>query len=152
MIFSLEWLKDDVDLPWQPERLARELTLRSLEVGRAVVRGEDFRNCCWKDRERFLHPHADRLKIVMVDVGRPKPIQIVCGGVNMTTESIGWNIVVALEGAMLNGLETKKQPSAAWNRRGMICSAEELGLPKEVEHGIIRLGRISSRVLTPEGF
>ena len=76
-----------------------------------------FQELLLKDRERFLHPHADRLKIVMVDVGRPKPIQIVCGGVNMTTESIGWNIVVALEGAMLNGLEIK-QPSAAWNRRG----------------------------------
>ncbi|MEK7158257.1 MAG: phenylalanine--tRNA ligase subunit beta [Patescibacteria group bacterium] len=141
MIFSLEWLKDDVDLPWQPERLARELTLRSLEVGRAVVRGEGISGIVvGKIVSVSLHPHADRLKIVMVDVGRPKPIQIVCGGVNMTTESIGWNIVVALEGAMLNVLEIKKTTLRGVESQGMICSAEELGLPKEVEHGIIRLG------------
>jgi phenylalanyl-tRNA synthetase beta chain len=140
MIFSLEWLKDYINIVWTADQLARELTLRSLEVEQTAIRGQGISSIVVGKIEQLTpHPNAERLKVLHVDIGAARPLQIVCGGVNLILESKGWNVVVALPGANLHGLEIKKVKLRDVESEGMICSAEELGLPKEIEHGIMRL-------------
>ncbi|MFN7339946.1 MAG: phenylalanine--tRNA ligase subunit beta [Opitutia bacterium] len=73
------------------------------------------------------HPKADRLSVCRVDVGDGEPRQIVCGAKNFKA---GDRVPVALPGAVLPGnLEIKVGRLRDVESQGMLCSAEELGLP-----------------------
>lgn len=83
------------------------------------------------------HPNADRLSICQVNVGKQQ-LQIVCGAPNVDA---GQKVVVALIGAVMpSGLLIEKTTLRGVESSGMICSAEELALPrKENEKGILVL-------------
>lgn len=88
--------------------------------------------------KRVPHDSADKLSICHVDVGR-ETLQIVCGAKN-TRE--GMFVAVALAGAVV---KTKGSTTTIEERtlkgvrsQGMICSAEEIGLPK-MGYGIMEL-------------
>jgi phenylalanyl-tRNA synthetase beta chain len=73
------------------------------------------------------HPDADKLNVCEVDLGNETK-QIVCGAKNVKA---GLHVVVSKVGAILpNGMEIKEAKLRGLDSSGMICSSEELGLPK----------------------
>ena len=83
------------------------------------------------------HPDSDHLKVLSVDAGDGKPLEIVCGAPNARAGIFG---VLAHVGAKLPGfdkpLEKRKVRGIVSN--GMMCAEDELGVGKNHE-GIIEL-------------
>ncbi len=78
--------------------------------------------------EKEPHENADKLSVCQVDLG-DETEQIVCGAANVDA---GQKVVVARVGAtMPSGLEIKPTNLRGIDSNGMICSREELGLPKD---------------------
>jgi phenylalanyl-tRNA synthetase beta chain len=134
MTISYNWLKEYIDIPESPEEIGKILTSTGLEVEsveafetvkgglKGIVIGEVL--TCSK------HPNADKLSLTTVDVGREKPLHIVCGASNVAA---GQKVVVALIGTTL--YPAKGEPftiKAAKIRgeqsEGMICAEDEIGL------------------------
>ncbi len=73
------------------------------------------------------HPDADKLNVCEVDLG-DETKQIICGAKNVKA---GLHVVVSKVGAILpNGMEIKEAKLRGLDSSGMICSSEEIGLPK----------------------
>lgn len=133
MRISLNWLRELVDITMSPEELAHTLTMAGFEVEDI----EDRRT--WADGvvvglaiEREPHPNADKLSVCKVDVGRDKPLNIVCGAPNARSNMY---VPVATTGTYLAAidLKIKKTKLRGVPSEGMICSLAELGLEKESE-------------------
>lgn len=151
MKISYQWLKDYVTLPPEatPQEVARRLTFAGLEVEalsslaaglEKVVVGQIV--------ERKQHPNADRLSATVIDIGKPEKLEIVCGAQNIKA---GQKIPVATVGALLpNGMEIKAAKIRGVPSQGMLCSLEELVLPKEwqAEDGIYLLSE-EAKIGTP---
>ncbi len=76
------------------------------------------------------HPDSDHLHITTVDVGGDAPLQIVCGAPNCRA---GILVPVAKVGAHLpGGVKIKKGKLRGVASEGMLCSADELGVPVEL--------------------
>jgi len=140
MQFPESWLREFCDPPLSTQALADLLTMSGMEVESlrpvapafsGVVVGEIM--------AAEPHPHADRLRVCRVDVGRGEPLQIVCGAPNAR---VGLKAPLATVGAELPpaadartgepfriGLGTLRGVDSA----GMLCSAKELGIADE--HG-----------------
>ena len=80
------------------------------------------------------HPNADKLNVCEVDVGDEK-LQIVCGAKNVVDAEY---VAVAKVGAKLPGLTIKPAKLRGVESFGMICAADEIGLPP-MEKGIMKL-------------
>src|SRR6516164_5188572 len=127
MKFSVNWLREFVDLPKNPEEIAELLT-------RAGVETENIETCGAKIDQVIVsqitassrHPNADRLTVCEVDDGSGTKRQIVCGATNY---KVGDKIPLALPGAKLpNGAEIRKSKLRGVDSEGMLCSPIELGL------------------------
>ncbi len=108
MKFSVNWLREFVELPENPEELAELLTLAGIEIEkhRNARREHRQRDRC-ADQRSSRHPNADRLSVCQVDDGSGTKRQIVCGAKNY---KVGDKVPLALPGANLpNGLRFKKQ-------------------------------------------
>lgn len=139
MRVPLSWLRDYVDVDLAPQALAEQLTLRGMEVQSIEVAGTD-----WTDVVvgRLLsverHPNADKLWLTSVDVGKPEPLQVVCGADNI---AVGQLVPVAVVGAVLPGdRRIERTKIRGVESQGMLCSAIELGLGDDAE-GIHILGQ-----------
>ena len=140
MQLSLNWLKDFVDIPksMTAEDLGMRLTMHTVEVEKVEREKDKFNNIVvGKILEIKKHPHADKLLIAIVDVGKAieakhaSPLRIVCGASNI---EVGQLVPVALAGATLpNGMEIKKVEVRGEKSNGMLCSPRELGLGED--HG-----------------
>ncbi|HTA17060.1 MAG TPA: phenylalanine--tRNA ligase subunit beta, partial [bacterium] len=81
-------------------------------------------------KQRLPHPNADKLSLCTVNDGQ-RDYQIVCGAPNVAE---GLNVPLAKEGAELpGGFKIKRSKIRGVESEGMLCSAEELGLPKGVD-------------------
>ena len=81
------------------------------------------------------HPNADKLSVCRVTDGTGER-QIVCGAKNY---KVGDKVPLALPGVTLpNGLTIKEAKLRGVESQGMLCSPEELGLPKG-EDGLLIL-------------
>ena len=144
MKISLNWLKTHVDLPPEatPQEIAKRLTFSGLEVERLTYRAEGFDKIVIGEiLERNQHPNADRLSLTKINVGAGDPLEIVCGAQNIKP---GQKIPVALVGAKIpSGLEIKPAKIRGVASSGMLCSLDELMLPKEwqSEDGIYLLDK-----------
>src|SRR3989338_3725526 len=99
MHLSLNWLKQYVNLPkgLSAKKLAHDLTMSTVEVESVENQAEKFENIVvGKIIEFKNHPNADKLKIVMVNIGTGRQAQIVCGGTNLKE---GMLVAVALPGS-----------------------------------------------------
>ena len=134
MKISYNWLKQFLDIDWEPAEAGELLTDLGLEVEgisafesipgglQGVVVGHVL-SC-------HQHPYADRLKITSVDIGNNEPVQIVCGAPNVAE---GQKVPVATIGTTLytpegEAWKIKKGKIRGEESHGMICAEDELGL------------------------
>jgi phenylalanyl-tRNA synthetase beta chain len=144
MKISYNWLKDFIDITFNPEKLAEILTNIGLEVEametyeevagglKGFIIGEVI--TCRK------HPNADKLSLTNVNIGNGQLLHIVCGAPNVAA---GQKVVVATIGTKLymgdKSFTIQKTKIRGEESEGMICAEDEIGLGKNHE-GIMVLG------------
>ena len=127
MKFSVNWLREFVDLPKNPEEIADLLTRAGVETKGIETRGAKIDSVIVSQiTASSRHPNADRLTVCEVDDASGTKRQIVCGATNY---KVGDKVPLALPGAKLpNGTEIRKSKLRGVESEGMLCSAIELGL------------------------
>src|SRR5438067_10849138 len=127
MKFSINWLREFIDLPKDPKEIAELLTRAGIEIKRIETRGANIEKVFVSQiTATSCHPNADRLTVCEVDDGSGTKRQIVCGATNY---KVGDKVPLALPGAKLpNGPEIRKSKLRGVDSEGMLCSAIELGL------------------------
>src|SRR5258708_7271242 len=132
MKFSVNWLREFVELPSSAEELAELLTLAGIEIERIEKRGANFDKVVVSQiTASAQHPNADRLSVCQVDDGSGQQRQIVCGAKNY---KVGDKVPLALPGAVLPGDFTIKVGKLRGvESQGMMCSAKELNLAEDAE-------------------
>src|SRR5256714_8525767 len=127
MKFSVNWLREFVELPANVAELADLLTLAGTEIENIEKRGANFENVVVAQvKASEQHPNADRLSVCQVDDGSGETRQIVCGAKNY---KVGDKVPLALPGAVLAGdLKIKPSKLRGVESQGMLCSPSELGL------------------------
>src|SRR5947207_9473454 len=130
MKFSVNWLREFVDLPEKPEEIAELLTRAGIETKKIERRGANIENVIVSQIiASARHPNADRLSVCEVDDGTCTKRQIVCGATNY---KVGDKVLLALPGAKLpNGTEIRKSKLRGVESEGMLCSPIELGLGED---------------------
>ncbi|EKD47796.1 MAG: hypothetical protein ACD_65C00285G0004 [uncultured bacterium] len=155
MKLSLSWLKDYIKLPddLTPRQIADLLTLHTAEVESVENQGKGFANMVvGKIMEVKKHPNADKLRIVMTDIGHGSLVQIVCGGGNLKDNML---VAVALPGAFVKWhgegdlVKLEQAKIRGEESFGMICAGEEIGLKKSKEGEISDLTKIKAAPGTP---
>ncbi|MCG2694449.1 phenylalanine--tRNA ligase subunit beta [Candidatus Parcubacteria bacterium] len=147
---SYNWLKEYLKTDLAPEDFASRISLCGVGVERIYPQGEQWENIViGKILEIKKHPNADKLKLVLIDLGNKK-VEVVCGGSNLRE---GMNVAVALEGAKVRWhgegefVELKPAEIRGVKSEGMICAASEIGLEWQFEqkdsHGILDLSDIN---------
>src|ERR1700724_49267 len=130
MKFSVNWLREFVDLPKNPEEIAEVLTRAGIETKNIETRGANVEQVVVSQiTASSRHPNADRLTVCEVDDGSRTKRQIVCGATNY---KVGDKVPLALPGAKLpSGTEIRKSKLRGVESEGMLCSAIELGLGQD---------------------
>jgi phenylalanyl-tRNA synthetase beta chain len=130
MKFSVNWLREFVDLPKNPEDIAELLTRAGIETKNIETRSANIGNVIVSQiTASSHHPNADRLTVCEVDDGSGTKRQIVCGATNY---KVGNKVLLALPGAKLpNGTEIRKSKLRGVESEGMLCSPIELGLGED---------------------
>ena len=124
----LSWLRDYAPLDAPIERLVEALGEIGLVVESADTVGEGIADVVVaRVADIRRHPDADRIRIVDVDAGDGKPLQIICGAWNF---DVGDLVPLAPVGAILPGdFKISKRKMRGEESNGMLCSATELDLP-----------------------
>src|SRR5436190_3954738 len=130
MKFSVNWLREFVELPPTVEELAELLTLAGIEIERIEKSGANFDKVVVAQIiASTQHPNADRLSVCQVNDGSGQTRQIVCGAKNYKVED---KVPLALPGAVLaNDLKIKASKLRGVESEGMLCSGKELALSEE---------------------
>lgn len=130
MKFSINWLREFVELPSSIEALAELLTMSGVEIEAIEKRGANFDHVVIAQiNESKPHPNADRLSVCIVDDGSGTKRQIVCGAKNY---KIGDKVPLALPGAELTGgLKIRASKLRGVESEGMLCSPNELGIAED---------------------
>jgi phenylalanyl-tRNA synthetase beta chain len=130
MKFSVNWLREFVDLPKNSEEIAELLTRAGIETKNIETRGANIDKVIVSQiTASSRHPNADRLTVCEADDGSGTKRQIVCGATNY---KVGDKIPLALPGAKLpNGTEIRKSKLRGVESEGMLCSPIELGLGED---------------------
>jgi len=136
MKFTLNWLKEYIDVDLPVEVMAEKLTMLGLEVDNVTELYQDL------DAIKVArivnvkpHPDADRLTLcdVILDAGE---FQVVCGAPNARP---GLLTAIALPGVTLpSGMKVKKAAIRGQESSGMLCSEKDLGLSED-HSGIMEL-------------
>ncbi|SDM84917.1 phenylalanine--tRNA ligase subunit beta [Streptomyces wuyuanensis] len=146
MRVPLSWLREYVDLP--ATETGRDVQAKLISAGLEVETVEQLgagltgplvvgRVLTIEELTEFKKP----IRFCTVDVaqanGTGEPQEIVCGARNF---AVGDKVVVALPGAVLPGdFRIAERKTYGRMSRGMICSADELGMGDDGTHGIIVL-------------
>ncbi|MBS1838386.1 MAG: phenylalanine--tRNA ligase subunit beta, partial [Actinobacteria bacterium] len=144
---TLNWLRELAPVEGSPLDIAEQLTDLGLEVGEVVpIGGADERIVVARVLEVRAHPDADRVRLVDVDAGDGRPLQIVCGASNMVAGDL---VPLATVGTVMpGGMEIAARKMRGQMSNGMLCSARELGLGDD-HSGILVLGAAGEREPTP---
>jgi phenylalanyl-tRNA synthetase beta chain len=148
MKFSVNWLREFVDLPKNPEEIAELLTRAGIETKNIETRGAKIDKVIVSQiTASSRHPNADRLTVCEVDDGSGTKRQIVCGATNY---KVGDKVPLALPGTKLpNGTEIRKSKLRGVESEGMLCSPIELGLGEDAS-GLLILSP-DAKIGTPIG-
>ncbi|MGB9156249.1 MAG: hypothetical protein WCB20_07125, partial [Chthoniobacterales bacterium] len=130
MKFSVNWLREFVELPPSIEALAELLTMSGVEIEAIEKRGADFDHVVIaRIDDSKPHPNADRLSVCIVDDGSGTKRQIVCGAKNY---KVGDKVPLALPGAELSGgLRIRASKLRGVESEGMLCSPKEVGIAED---------------------
>ncbi len=137
MKFTLSWLKEHLETDATLDQICERLTAIGLEVEDVDDKAAYRPFVIAKVVSAEKHPSADRLKVLMVDAGDGKPVQVVCGAPNARAGLVG---ALARPGTYVPGIDVTL---AVGNIRGveshgMMCSEKELDMSDNHE-GIIDL-------------
>ena len=142
MNVSLNWLKEYAPFDCDIHTFSEEMTMVGQKVEIFSTEADKCKNVViGKILEIKEHPHADKLVVCMVDVGK-EVLQICTGAKNL---KVGDLVPVALDGSVLPcGKEIHNGQLRGVDSNGMLCSLSELGLtthdfPNAVEDGIMVL-------------
>ncbi|MBB5017792.1 phenylalanyl-tRNA synthetase beta chain [Chitinivorax tropicus] len=132
MKFSEKWLRSWVNPALDSDQLAHALTMAGLEVEENEPAAPMFdRVIVAEVLSVTRHENADRLNVCTVNIGAGEPLQIVCGAPNVAA---GVKVPCALVGAILPGdFKIKQAKVRGVDSFGMLCSADELGMPADVD-------------------
>ena len=89
MKFTLSWLKEHLDTDASLEEICGRLTAIGLEVEDVDDKASYTPFVIARVVSAEKHPNADKLKVLSVDTGTGKPIQVVCGAPNARTGLVG---------------------------------------------------------------
>ncbi len=126
MRVPVAWLGDFMELPEDPQVIAKRLTEVGLEstLARAARVPEGVVTA--RIVECTKHPNAERLVLCRVDAGDGTSRTIVCGAPNARAGAVG---ALALPGAVLDGgIVIAERTMRGVLSQGMLCSPKELGL------------------------
>lgn len=144
MLVPIKWLKDYVDIKFDPKGFTDAMTMSGSKVESVLELGKEIENVVvGKILKLESHPAADKLIIGQVDVGT-EVIQIVTGAANIKE---GDYIPIAKHGSILpGGVKIKKGKLRGVDSNGMMCSAQELALelddiPEDMLDGIYILDK-----------
>ena len=137
MKFTLSWLKDHLDTQAPLDEIVEALTMIGLEMEEVDDRAIYQPFTIAKVVSAEQHPDADRLRVLSVDKGDGKLIQVVCGAPNAKTGLIG---AFAGPGTYVPGLDVTLSVGniRGVESHGMMCSERELNMSDEHD-GIIEL-------------
>lgn len=137
MKVPLAWLREYVELPADPQKVAEMLAQIGFPVDaieeRPVVTGV----VVGRIEQLEKHPNADRLQVGKINVGNGALLTIATAATNVAQ---GQTIPVATIGAQLPHLKIERRKMRGVESEGMMVSADELALPSEwFEDGIMQL-------------
>lgn len=144
MKISYNWLKQFINLDWEPEKTSELLTNLGLEVEGlekySSIKGGLEGIIVGHIEKCEKHPNADRLKVTSVNVGKETLLKIVCGAPNVKK---GQKVAVATIGTTLynsdgESWKIKKGKIRGEESNGMLCAEDEIGLG-ESHDGILIL-------------
>jgi phenylalanyl-tRNA synthetase beta chain len=135
--FTLSWLKDHLATDADLDTIVETLTAIGLEVESVDDKAALKPFVIAKVLTAEKHPNADKLRVLMVDIGRGEPVQVVCGAPNARA---GMTAVFAAPGVYVPGIDTTLAIGSirGVESRGMMCSEREL-MMSEAHDGIIDL-------------
>lgn len=129
MKVSKEWLDQFIPLDVSKHELSETITRSGIEVDDIIDYRETVKNVVvGYVKECEKHPDADKLNVTKVDIG-DETVQIVCGAPNIQADTY---VIVAKVGGEIPGLKLRKAKLRGVESEGMICSLEELGIPKDL--------------------
>lgn len=137
MKFTLSWLKDHLETDATLDEIVERLTSLGLEVEEVDDKAQFKPFTIAKVLTAEKHPDADKLRVLTVDKGDGKPIQVVCGAPNATAGMIG---CFAGPGTYVPGIDTTLSVGNIRGQEsfGMMCSERELEM-SDSHDGIIEL-------------
>lgn len=137
MKFTLSWLKDHLDTDASLDAICERLTLIGLEVESVDDKASFKPFVIAKILTADKHPQADKLKVLSVDTGAGKPVQVVCGAPNARAGLIG---AFAAPGTYVPGIDVTLSVGTirGVESHGMMCSEKELEISDD-HNGIIDL-------------
>lgn len=130
MLVPVKWLKKYVDIDIDTKTLCDKMTMSGSKVEGIEKKGVDIEGVViGKIEDIQSHPNADKLVVVIVNIG-DKKLQIVTGATNI---AVGDYIPVALDGAELpGGVKIVKGELRGEISDGMLISQDELAIAKSV--------------------
>ncbi len=144
LAFSFNWLKKHLNTNKNLQQIIEILDNIGLEVEGIIDNSELYSDFIIVEVTAVTaHPNANQLNVCTINKG-DETLEIVCGASNVYE---GMKTVLAPIGSLIpsNGLRIKKTLIRGVESNGMLCSAEELSLPKgllklkENDDGIIEL-------------
>ncbi|MCA0256590.1 MAG: phenylalanine--tRNA ligase subunit beta [Proteobacteria bacterium] len=137
MKFTLSWLKEHLDTDATLDQICERLTAIGLEVEDVDDKAAFKPFVIAKIVAAEKHPEADRLKVLSVDAGDGKLLQIVCGAPNARAGLIG---ALARPGTYVPGIDVTLSVGKirGVESHGMMCSEKELDISDD-HNGIIDL-------------
>ncbi|NGO64900.1 phenylalanine--tRNA ligase subunit beta [Rhizobium daejeonense] len=137
MKFTLSWLKDHLETDATLDEICERLTAIGLEVEDVDDKAAYKPFVIAKVLSAEKHPEADRLKVLVVDAGDGKPVQIVCGAPNARAGLVG---ALARPGTYVPGIDVTLSVGKirGVESHGMMCSEKELNI-SDNHDGIIDL-------------
>ncbi|WP_025029704.1 phenylalanine--tRNA ligase subunit beta [Nitratireductor aquibiodomus] len=137
MKFTLSWLKEHLETDATLDEIVEKLTMIGLEVEEVDDKASLKPFVIAKVLTAEQHPDADRLRVLSVDTGDGKPVQVVCGAPNARAGLVG---AFAAPGTYVPGIDVTLSVGKirGVESHGMMCSERELQMSEEHD-GIIDL-------------
>ena len=133
----IAWLRDYVELNLDTNAIVEQLAAIGFPVDAVETRPHISGVVVGKIVKLEKHPNADRLQVCTIDIAREQTLTIATAATNVAEGQV---IPVATIGAQLPTMKIEPRKMRGIDSEGMLCSAEELGLPGEwFEDGIMQL-------------